>query len=65
MRLSPPDHRRSKKRLEEGSDPELNLLYYLFVQHHWTPEQWRNMSAGAQDLTWGLASYEAESLAKK
>ena len=57
MRLPPEDHSRSKKRLREGSDPE--LIYYLFHVHHWTPEQFSTMSRGAQDLVWGLASYES------
>ncbi|WP_302201751.1 hypothetical protein [uncultured Oscillibacter sp.] len=59
MRLPPEDHSRSKKRLREGSDPELELIYYLFHVHHWTPEQFSTMSRGAQDLVWGLASYES------
>lgn len=34
-RLPPHDHHRSKKRLTDGSDEELGLLYYLFSAHHW------------------------------
>lgn len=62
MRLPPAHHRRSKKRLTEGSDPELGLLYYLFHVHHWTPEQYWAMSLGGRDLAWALASYESEKL---
>lgn len=60
MRLPPHDHRRSKKRLTEGGDPELDLVYYLFHRHHWTPEQYYAMSYGGRDLTWALSLHEAE-----
>ena len=60
MRLPPGHHRRSKKRLTEGSDPELDLVYYLFHHHHWTPEQYYGMTPGGRDLTWALALHEAE-----
>ena len=29
------------------------LLYYLFSRHHWTPEMYWSMSAGARDLAVG------------
>lgn len=62
MRI-PQDHdRRSKKRLREGSDPELGLLYYLFHVHHWTPEQYMEMNPGGRDLAWALASFESEEM---
>ena len=38
----------------------MNLVYYLFTRHHWTPEMFLQLSRGAQDLVWGLASYESE-----
>ena len=60
MRLPGPDHRRSKKRLEEGSDAELGLVYYLFHRHHWTPEMYYGMGQGGRDLAWALALHEAE-----
>ncbi|MGI6029763.1 MAG: hypothetical protein ACOX81_10225 [Candidatus Heteroscillospira sp.] len=40
------------------------LVYYLFHRHHWTPEQYAGMSAGARDLTWALALHEAEAAAE-
>ena len=53
---------RSKKRLTEGIDPELSLIFYLFRVHHWTPEMYANLSLGGQDLVWGMALREAELL---
>ncbi len=29
-----------QKRLTEGGDTELELAYYLFHKHHWTPEMY-------------------------
>ncbi|HJB56416.1 MAG TPA: hypothetical protein H9714_02575 [Candidatus Flavonifractor intestinipullorum] len=60
MRLPPGHHRRSKKRLREGGDTELELLYYLFHVHHWTPEMYAGMGAGGQDLALALALHEIE-----
>ena len=60
MRLPGLYHRRSKKRLEEGTDPELDLAFYLFRFHHWTPEQYYAMGHGGRDLTWGFALREIE-----
>lgn len=60
MRLPAADHRRGKKRLEEGGDPELDLVYYLFHRHHWTPEMYYGMNQGGRDLTWALALHECE-----
>ncbi len=60
MRLSPGHHRRSKKRLAEGTDPELDLVFYLFRVHHWTPEQYYAMGQGGRDLAWGFALREIE-----
>ena len=60
MRLPQTDHRRDKKRLEEDSDPELYLVYYLFHHHHWTPEMYYGMGQGGRDLTLALASWEDE-----
>lgn len=42
------------------SDPELDLVYYLFYRHNWTPEMYYGMEQGGRDLTWALASWEAE-----
>lgn len=44
----------------EGGDPELDLVFYLFHHHHWTPEMYYGMSCGGRDLTWALALHEAE-----
>lgn len=46
--------------LEEGSDPELDLVWYLFHHHHWTPEMYYGTGQGGRDLTWALALHEAE-----
>lgn len=40
-------------------------MYYLFRRHHWTPEMYYGMNQGGRDLTWALASYEAEHLPKE
>ena len=60
MRLPQADHRRDKKRLEEGGDQELDLVWYLFHHHHWTPEMYAGLSAGGQDLVWALSLRECE-----
>ena len=60
MRLPQADHRRDKKRLEEGGDQELDLVWYLFHRHHWTPEMYYGMEQGGRDLTWALALHESE-----
>lgn len=62
MRLPADDGGRSKKRLEEGSDAELNLVYYLFRAHHWTPEMYYAMGHGGRDLALALALREVEQL---
>ncbi len=60
MRVSQGDHRRDKKRLTEGGDSELSLVYYLFHAHHWTPEMYYGMGQGGRDLTMALALREIE-----
>lgn len=60
MRLPHEYHRRSKKRLEDGSDPELGLVYYLFHTKNLMPWDYAGRSKGERDLVWALASYEAE-----
>ena len=45
-----------KKRLTEGGDTELELVYYLFHKHHWTPEMYYGMGQGGRDLTLAFAS---------
>ena len=65
MRLPRDDDRRSKKRLTEGGDPELDLVYYLFRRHHWTPEMYYGMGQGGRDLTWALALHEIEERAAR
>ena len=44
----------------EGEDPELNLVFYLFHEHHWTPEMYYGMDYGGRDLTWALALHELD-----
>ena len=44
----------------EGEDPELNLVVYLFHEHHWTPEMYYGMDYGGRDLTWALALHELD-----
>ena len=51
--------------MREDSDPELGLLYYLFHVHHWTPEQYWQMSLGGRDLAWALASFESDEMAER
>lgn len=51
--------------MREDSDPELGLLYYLFHVHHWTPEQYWQMSLGGRDLVWALASFESDEMAER
>ena len=60
MRIPDGDHRRSKKRLEDGGDPELGLVYYLFHVKGWAPGDYYRKSPGERDLIWALASYEVE-----
>lgn len=60
MRVPPDYGGRSKKRLTEGSDEELGLVYHLFHVHHWTPEMYYGMGQGGRDLTLGLALHEIE-----
>ena len=59
MRLSAHDDRRSKKRLREGTDPELGLAYYLFRVHGILPGDYYGRTQGEKDLIWALSSYEA------
>ena len=66
-RLSPHDHQRSKKRLTDGSDPELGLLYYLFSSHNWGLADLRALwegETGWHDLILALSSYEANQRAE-
>lgn len=65
MRLPPADGGRSKKRLREGGDEELGLVYYLFHVHHWTPEMYYSLGPGGRDLTLGLTLHEIESRAEQ
>lgn len=64
MRLSGLDHPRSKKRIAEGSDGELSLLYYLFRVHHWTPEMYAAMGQGGRDLAWAMVLQEIDDKAQ-
>lgn len=45
----------------EGRDLELNLVYYLFHHHHWTPEMYYSMNLGGRDLTLALVLHEQDS----
>lgn len=45
----------------EGGDGELNLVYYLFHHHHWTPEMYYSMGMGGRDLTLALVLHERDS----
>ena len=38
----------------------LDLVYYLFRVHHWTPEMYWGMGQGGRDLTYALALQEFE-----
>ena len=58
-------HPRSKKRLKEGGDCELDLVYYLFRVHHWTPEMYWKMGQGGRDLTYALALQESEDIRER
>lgn len=60
MRLSPGYHRRNKKRIEDGSDPELGLVYYLFHTKGWKPDEFYLKPPGFRDLVAALASYEID-----
>ena len=60
MRLPGQHHGRDNKRLEDGSDPELGLVYWLFRVKGWAPGDYARMSPGERDLVLALASYEAE-----
>lgn len=62
MRLSSDDDQTGKKRLEEGSDPELGLVYYLFAKHGILPGDYYRRSEGEKDLIWALSSYEADGI---
>ncbi len=56
------DHHRSKKRLRDGNDQELGLLYYLFSAHHWGLHDLRSLwegDTGWHDLILAMSSYEA------
>lgn len=44
----------------EGGDTELELAYYLFHKHHWTPEMYYGMGQGGRDLTLAFALHELE-----
>ena len=35
-------------------------MFYLFRFHHWTPDMYTRLSAGGQDLVWGMAIQECE-----
>lgn len=64
MRIPHGHHRRNKKRLEDGGDPELGLVYYLFHTKGWSPGEYYGKSPGERDLIWALASWEAEQRSK-
>ena len=49
-----------RDRLTEGGDTELELVYYLFHKHHWTPEMYYGMGQGGRDLTLAFALHELE-----
>lgn len=38
----------------------MDLAFYLFRFHHWTPEQYYAMSHGGRDMTWGFVLREIE-----
>ena len=38
----------------------MNLVFYLFTRHHWTPEMYYGMGHGGRDLTWGMALLEMD-----
>lgn len=46
----------------EGGDNELDLIFYLFHYHHWTPEQYIKMEFGGRDLTCGLVLHEIDQM---
>ena len=60
MRLPDADRGRSKKRLTEGGDPELNLLYWLFVNKNIPPWAFYERSQGYRDLVEAMALQEIE-----
>ena len=60
MRLPDEHHQRSKKRLTEGGDPELNLLYWLFVNKNVPPWEVYERSHGYRDLLEAFAIQELE-----
>ena len=61
MRLPAGDHRSGKKRLEDGSDAPLNLMYYLFHSGRLSIDgRLLAEDRGWQALASALASYELE-----
>lgn len=60
MRLSPEHHPRYKKRLREHSDPDLELLYYLYRDKRIPPWEVYRQAQGARDLIEAFALFEVE-----
>ena len=63
MRLPQDHHQRSKKRLRDGTDGQLGLLYYLFSAHHWPVSELQRLWEGETkwwDLVNALSSFECE-----
>lgn len=62
MRLPHEHTARGKKRLREGSDPELDLLYWLFVHKNLPPWEIYSRSQGFRDLVEAFAAQEMEDI---
>lgn len=62
MRLPHEHAARGKKRLREGSDPELDLLYWLFVRKNLPPWEIYSRPQGFRDLVEAFAAQEMEDI---
>ena len=54
-----------KKLIEEGGDPELSLLCWLFRRKNVMPWEVYAQPKGYRDLVFAMASLESELLSKK